>query len=56
MTPEERFDRIERNLEQITDATKGLIAQADSNQKALAGLIVSVNAFVDSSNAYVSGQ
>jgi hypothetical protein len=46
---EERFQRIERNLEQITAATQGLIAQAQSNQQALAGLIASVNAYVDDS-------
>jgi len=67
MTPEERFERIERNLEQITATIAGTTALAQSNEKALAGLavlaesnqvalgklIASVNAYVDSSNAYV---
>jgi hypothetical protein len=49
MTSEERFERIERNLEQVSAAMPGLIALAESNQKALAGLIASVNAYVDDS-------
>jgi septation ring formation regulator EzrA len=50
---EERFERIERNLEQITGAIKGLIAQAESNQKAVGSLVESVAAFTASVNAYV---
>jgi hypothetical protein len=53
MTADERFERIERNLLDLTTAMQGLVALADSNQKALAGLVISVTSFIDSSHAYV---
>lgn len=63
----ERLDRIEANLENLTVALGGLVqlaesnhrsigslaTLAESNQRAIAALVVSVDRFVDSSNAYL---